>query len=72
MKPPRGGPITGPTSAGTVTHDPHDRNIRLAPSFPLLAEVETAMAGVATCVALAAAEKLSARHTAAASTPEGN
>ena len=53
-------------------HDPHDRNIRLAPSFPLLAEVETAMAGVATCVALAAAEKLSARHTAAASTPEGN
>ncbi|MEO7071320.1 MAG: aminotransferase class I/II-fold pyridoxal phosphate-dependent enzyme [Nostocoides sp.] len=40
--------------------DPHDRNIRLAPSFPVLGEVETAMAGVATCVALAAAEKLSA------------
>ena len=39
--------------------DPRDRNIRLAPSFPVLAEVETAMAGVATCVALAAAEKLS-------------
>jgi len=39
-------------------NDPHDRNIRLAPSFPELAEVETAMAGVATCVALAAAEKL--------------
>lgn len=39
--------------------DPHDRNIRLAPSFPVLAEVETAMAGVATCVLLAAAEKLS-------------
>lgn len=38
--------------------DPHDRNIRLAPSFPVLAEVETAMAGVATCVLLAAAEKL--------------
>ncbi|WP_299447474.1 aminotransferase class I/II-fold pyridoxal phosphate-dependent enzyme [uncultured Phycicoccus sp.] len=38
--------------------DPRDRNIRLAPSFPVLAEVETAMAGVATCVALAAAEQL--------------
>ena len=40
-------------------HDPRDRNIRLAPTFPELDEVETAMAGVATCVALAAAEKLS-------------
>ena len=38
--------------------DPRDRNIRLAPTFPALAEVETAMAGVATCVALAAAERL--------------
>ena len=38
--------------------DPRDRNIRLAPTFPVLAEVETAMAGVATCVALAAAERL--------------
>jgi DNA-binding transcriptional MocR family regulator len=38
--------------------DPRDRNIRLAPSFPELGEVETAMAGVATCVALAAAERL--------------
>ncbi|MGA8255422.1 MAG: aminotransferase class I/II-fold pyridoxal phosphate-dependent enzyme [Nocardioides sp.] len=41
-------------------NDPRDRNIRLAPTFPVLAEVETAMAGVATCVALAAAEKLTA------------
>ena len=38
--------------------DPRDRNIRLAPSFPGLEEVETAMAGVATCVALASAEHL--------------
>ena len=38
--------------------DPRDRNIRLAPTFPVLAEVEQAMAGVAVCVALAAAEKL--------------
>jgi DNA-binding transcriptional MocR family regulator len=42
-------------------HDPRDRNIRLAPTFPELAEVETAMAGVATCVALAAGEKLTAQ-----------
>ncbi|MGL4746081.1 MAG: aminotransferase, partial [Dermatophilaceae bacterium] len=40
--------------------DPRDRNIRLAPSFPVLGEVETAMAGVATCVALASAEQLTA------------
>ena len=40
--------------------DPRDRNIRLAPTFPPLEQVETAMAGVATCVALAAAERLSA------------
>lgn len=39
-------------------HDPRDRNIRLAPTFPSLEQVETAMAGVATCVALAAAEQL--------------
>ncbi len=38
--------------------DPRDRNIRLAPTFPPLEQVETAMAGVGTCVALAAAEKL--------------
>lgn len=37
---------------------PNDRNIRLAPSLPPLAEVETAMDGVATCVLLAALEKL--------------
>ena len=38
--------------------DPRDRNIRLAPTFPALDDVRTAMSGVATCVALAAAEKL--------------
>ncbi|ANC32636.1 aminotransferase class I/II-fold pyridoxal phosphate-dependent enzyme [Isoptericola dokdonensis] len=36
--------------------DPADRNIRLAPSMPPLAEVEAAMDGVATCILLAAAE----------------
>ena len=38
--------------------DPHDRNIRLAPTFPEPAEVEAATRAVATCARLAAAEKL--------------
>jgi DNA-binding transcriptional MocR family regulator len=38
--------------------DPLDRNIRLAPTFPELSEVSAAMDAVATCVLLAAAEKL--------------
>ena len=38
--------------------DPADTNIRLAPSFPALPEVTGAMEAVATCVRLAAAEKL--------------
>ncbi|RPF19869.1 aminotransferase class I/II-fold pyridoxal phosphate-dependent enzyme [Myceligenerans xiligouense] len=38
--------------------DPEDKNIRLAPSMPPLAEVTAAMEGVATCVLLAAAEAL--------------
>ena len=49
--------------------DPDDRNIRLAPSFPVLDEVRTAMAGVATCVALAAAEKLVAQESDGAYVP---
>ncbi|MGN6251801.1 MAG: aminotransferase class I/II-fold pyridoxal phosphate-dependent enzyme [Marmoricola sp.] len=39
--------------------DPRDRNIRLAPTFPPMAELTTAMEAVATCVLLASAEKLS-------------
>ncbi len=38
--------------------DPRDRNIRLAPTMPPLEEVSTATEVVATCVLLAAAEKL--------------
>jgi DNA-binding transcriptional MocR family regulator len=53
--------LTPAGSAFPHSHDPDDRNIRLAPTFPSLADVETAMAGVATCVALAAAEQLSQR-----------
>jgi DNA-binding transcriptional MocR family regulator len=41
-------------------NDPRDRNIRLAPTFPELSEVRTAMEAVTTCVLLAAAEKLNA------------
>jgi DNA-binding transcriptional MocR family regulator len=48
------------TPAG-ATHpygkDPDDRTIRIAPSFPELAEVARAAEGVALCVLLAAAEK---------------
>jgi len=48
------------TPAGAAfprSRDPHDRNIRLAPTFPKLAEVSAAMEAVTTCVLLAAAEK---------------
>jgi DNA-binding transcriptional MocR family regulator len=37
--------------------DPHDRNIRIAPTFPPLDQVSTAIDGLATCVLLAAVEK---------------
>jgi DNA-binding transcriptional MocR family regulator len=38
--------------------DPKDQNIRLAPSFPTIEELTVAMDGVATCVLLAATERL--------------
>jgi DNA-binding transcriptional MocR family regulator len=38
--------------------DPRDRNIRLAPTYPGLDDLTAAMEGVATCVLLAAAEKV--------------
>ena len=38
--------------------DPRDRNIRLAPTFPPLEQVSEAMEAVATCVLLAAVEKV--------------
>ncbi|NIL78323.1 aminotransferase class I/II-fold pyridoxal phosphate-dependent enzyme [Rhodococcus sp. B10] len=50
--------LTAAGSAFPYKKDPEDRNIRLAPSFPSLDELEKAMDGVATCVLLAAAEKL--------------
>ncbi|WP_017936553.1 aminotransferase class I/II-fold pyridoxal phosphate-dependent enzyme [Nocardioides sp. Iso805N] len=52
--------LTPAGSAFPGRYDPQDTNIRLAPSFPPLADVTGAMEAVAVCVLLAAAEKLSA------------
>jgi DNA-binding transcriptional MocR family regulator len=48
------------TPAGAThphAHDPEDRVLRIAPTYPQLAEVKQAAEGVALCVLLAAAEK---------------
>ncbi len=50
--------LTPAGSSFPYGQDPHDRNIRLAPTFPEPAEVEQATRVVATCTRLAAAEKL--------------
>lgn len=44
--------------------DPHDSNIRIAPSFPSDADLEKAMAVLVVCVRLSALEKLIAEKTA--------
>ena len=46
------------TPAGSTSPYPEDKNIRIAPSYPELHELETAMGVVCTCAKLAAAEKL--------------
>jgi DNA-binding transcriptional MocR family regulator len=50
--------MTGAGAAFPYGRDPRDRNIRIAPSFPSPDEVAAAMEGLATCVLLAATEKL--------------
>jgi hypothetical protein len=53
------------TAAGSTWpngNDPHDSNLRLAPSFPSLADVTVASEGIALCVLLAAIEKECARR----------
>ncbi|WP_216892404.1 aminotransferase class I/II-fold pyridoxal phosphate-dependent enzyme [Nocardia alni] len=50
--------LTPAGSAYPYGKDPEDKNIRIAPSFPPLADLEKAMDGLATCVLLAATEKL--------------
>lgn len=52
--------LTGAGSSFPHKDDPNDRNIRLAPTMPPVDELEVAMDGVATCVLLAAVEKLGA------------
>ncbi len=49
--------MTPAGAAFPLGHDPRDRNIRIAPSFPSLAELEAAIDGLATCVLVAAAEQ---------------
>jgi DNA-binding transcriptional MocR family regulator len=49
------------TPAGATSpqnHDPHDRTLRLAPTFPSLADVTTASEGIAICIELAGLEAL--------------
>lgn len=53
------------TAAGSTypyKQDPRDRNIRLAPTYPGVDDLRTAMEGVATCVLLAATETLLTAH----------
>jgi DNA-binding transcriptional MocR family regulator len=52
--------LTPAGSAFPRRHDPDDRNIRIAPTFPPLDQVTEAMEAVATCVLLAAAERVQA------------
>jgi DNA-binding transcriptional MocR family regulator len=46
-------------------HDPNDRVLRLAPSFPSIAEIRAAGEGIALCLRLAALEKIGAGRGAA-------
>jgi DNA-binding transcriptional MocR family regulator len=50
--------LTPAGSAYPYGKDPRDRNIRLAPSFPPVTDLETAMRGVVICAKLAAVDKL--------------
>jgi DNA-binding transcriptional MocR family regulator len=49
--------MTPAGSAYPGGNDPHDRNIRIAPTFPPLDQVNAAIDGLATCVLLAAVNK---------------
>jgi DNA-binding transcriptional MocR family regulator len=53
------------TAAGSTwphRNDPHDSNLRLAPTFPSLEDVTIASEGIALCILLAAIEDRSARR----------
>jgi DNA-binding transcriptional MocR family regulator len=49
--------MTGAGAAFPYGRDPHDRNIRIAPSMPTPEDVAAAIDGLATCVLLAAVEQ---------------
>lgn len=50
--------LTPAGSTYPLGYDPEDKNIRIAPSYPAIGELETAMSVVALCAKLSAAEKL--------------
>jgi DNA-binding transcriptional MocR family regulator len=55
------------TPAGATSpygRDPHDRTLRLAPTYPSLQEVRLASEGIALCIFLAAVEKLNTARLA--------
>jgi len=56
--------LTGPGAAFPLHHDPQDRNIRLAPSYPPLDELKTAIALFCVCVKLAGVRRLLAEKSA--------
>lgn len=47
--------LTGAGSTWPGHHDPHDSNIRIAPSFPTLADLDCALQAFVTCVKLVSA-----------------
>ncbi|MGJ6980099.1 aminotransferase class I/II-fold pyridoxal phosphate-dependent enzyme [Aestuariimicrobium soli] len=49
--------LTPAGASHPLGHDPYDRTIRIAPTFPTLGELTEAMDGLATCVLVAALEK---------------
>ena len=56
--------LTGPGAAFPLHCDPQDRNIRIAPSYPPLDELKTAIDLFCVCVKLAGVRKLLADHNA--------
>ena len=49
--------LTPAGASHPLGHDPYDRTIRIAPTFPTLGELTEAMDGLATCVLVAALER---------------
>lgn len=56
--------LTGPGATFPLHHDPLDRNIRIAPSYPPLDELKTAIELFCVCVKLAGVRKLLAQKNA--------